>query len=133
MNHIMSLGQWPAGLTMGAGSNIIEPSGIIINGDLTAYWQRDEARLFRDHYNRDDLRYTLYPGLGNHDYSNNAGMTPGTIFPYTTGRNGGEAGVGTGRIPVRTFGNSHKTERIVAGSARALIDALQVLKGTARR
>ncbi len=73
MNHIMSLGQWPASLKMGAGANIVEPSGIIINGDLTAYWQRDEAHLFMDHYNRDDLKYTLYPGLGNHDYSNNAG------------------------------------------------------------
>jgi hypothetical protein len=71
MNNVMALGQWPSSnhLASGAGALLINPSGIIINGDLTSFWQRDEAHLFKDYY--DDLQYTLYPGLGNHDYSNN--------------------------------------------------------------
>jgi PKD repeat protein len=71
MNDIMSLGQWPAapGLKFGAGAPLVEPSGVIVNGDLTSFWHKSEAELYKDTYS--DLRYQLYPGLGNHDYGNN--------------------------------------------------------------
>lgn len=71
MNDVMTLGQWPSspGLKFGAGAPLIEPSGVIVNGDLTSFWHKEEADLYKDYYS--DLRYQLYPGLGNHDYGNN--------------------------------------------------------------
>lgn len=71
MNNIMRLGRWPDSplLTAGAGSPIIKPSGVIINGDLTSFWHGSQAALYKQYYS--ELAYPLYPGLGNHDYSNN--------------------------------------------------------------
>jgi Calcineurin-like phosphoesterase len=63
---------WPNSslLTKGAGSPITAPVGLIINGDLTAYFHPDEEELYRQFYH---TQFTLpvYPGLGNHDHSNN--------------------------------------------------------------
>src|SRR5215471_15181674 len=71
---VQNLGSWPGDLTFGANSPIIRPLGLIINGDLTSYWHKNEAELYRQYYPEGALPlagYTIYPGLGNHDYSNN--------------------------------------------------------------
>lgn len=81
-----SRGRWPTGPAAGkaAGKPIRQPMGVVVNGDLTAFWQHegqhghDEVLLFRRHFEpdshyavREALRWPLYPGLGNHDYENN--------------------------------------------------------------
>jgi PKD repeat protein len=74
MLNVQHLGAWPTGLTFGANSPIIRPRGVVINGDLTAYWLKNEADLYRHYYPDGPLPpagIALYPGLGNHDYSNN--------------------------------------------------------------
>lgn len=73
MKAVTSLGQWPdsPGLKFGARAPVTGPSGIIINGDLTAFWQRPEVELYKSYYPTSGFKYQLYPGLGNHDYSNN--------------------------------------------------------------
>ena len=67
-----TLKTWPNSslLTKGAGTPITAPVGLIINGDLTAYFHPEEEELYRQFYH---AQFTLpvYPGLGNHDYSNN--------------------------------------------------------------
>jgi hypothetical protein len=86
INEIVSLGQWPtaATLTRGAGSAVLRPSGVIINGDLTAFWHEDQFELYQAIYSR--VQYQIYPGLGNHDYENNYVTTPiedGTCYYYS--------------------------------------------------
>lgn len=78
MNGIQSLGSWPGVLPNSGGQPISEPAGVIINGDLTAffhYWQVDLYRKFYDPSfpgaDPDVLQLPLYAGLGNHDYANN--------------------------------------------------------------
>ena len=91
-------GFWPKSADAGksAGRQIKRPQGVVINGDLTAFWQHhtdintDEVRLFRQHYEpaahyavREALQLPLYPGLGNHDYANNVEDCTGTIPHYS--------------------------------------------------
>ncbi len=74
-------GIWPnlPDVTEGAGSRVTRPLGVIMNGDLTAYWHDWQKELYRDHYElghkaKPDhavLRLPIFPGLGNHDYANN--------------------------------------------------------------
>ena len=58
-----TLKNWPNSslLTKGAGSPITAPVGLIINGDLTAYFHTDEEELYRQFYH---TQFTLpvYPG-----------------------------------------------------------------------
>src|SRR5450755_25666 len=63
---------WPNSplLHKGAGSKIIAPTGLIINGDLTAYFHTTDEELYRQFYHA-QFALPVYPGLGNHDYSNN--------------------------------------------------------------
>jgi PKD repeat protein/cytolysin (calcineurin-like family phosphatase) len=71
-NDVMSLGAWPttSNFTRGAGSAISDVKGVIINGDLTAYFHPAQASWFQSTYPA-LLKYPMYPGLGNHDYENN--------------------------------------------------------------
>ena len=55
-----------------------EPLGVIINGDLTAFWQESQVTLYKKFYHRNkhdqsdkNLKLDIFPGLGNHDYENN--------------------------------------------------------------
>ncbi|AMO54762.1 hypothetical protein GZ77_23800 [Endozoicomonas montiporae] len=62
------------------GKAIPKPKGVIINGDLTAFWHDWQVEKYMDLYHRNDddpnnqenLKLDLFPGLGNHDYANNA-------------------------------------------------------------
>lgn len=76
-------GQWPDNSNVPSprrGAAIVEPEGVIINGDLTAFWHDWQVDKYMDFYHRNDadpdnmenLKLDLYPGLGNHDYGNNA-------------------------------------------------------------
>lgn len=91
-------GLWPKSASAGksAGRPIARPQGVVINGDLTAFWQHhddattDEVRLFRQHYEpaahyavREALQLPLFPGLGNHDYANNVKDCTGAIPHYS--------------------------------------------------
>lgn len=79
MNSITTLGTWPAHV-MNSGGNVVQtPEGVIINGDLTAFWHPWQVALYRKFYDPqfaeadpDVLQLPLFPGLGNHDYANNA-------------------------------------------------------------
>lgn len=61
------------------GQSIPDPKGVVINGDLTAFWHDWQVDKFMDMFHRNDsdplnsknLKLNLYPGLGNHDYANN--------------------------------------------------------------
>jgi len=66
-------GKWPTkNLTIGGGSPISKPQGLVINGDLTAYFHDAQVDLFEELYNnKESLRLPLYLGLGNHDAANN--------------------------------------------------------------
>ncbi len=72
-------GVWPSGpgLTQGAGAPIGKPEGVIVNGDLTAFWHDWQVDLFEEHFNNANPKYAyrlktpIFPGLGNHDYANN--------------------------------------------------------------
>lgn len=44
--------------------------GVIINGDLTEYGYTDELNAYIENYDN-KITTTIYPGLGNHDISNN--------------------------------------------------------------
>ena len=64
---------WPSDavwLTHNKGGKVTTPRDVVINGDLTAYYHEDEAAAFASVYHSDE--FNLYPGLGNHDYTNNA-------------------------------------------------------------
>ena len=75
-------GSWPTNgsLQRGAGTPIAKPLGVIMNGDLTEYWHGYQEQLFRRYYEpgyannaQHTLQLPIFPGLGNHDYSNNVG------------------------------------------------------------
>jgi cytolysin (calcineurin-like family phosphatase) len=66
-------GVWPRGhVTADAGGALTKPVGVVLNGDLTAYFHQWQADLFENLYN-DPAQFDLplFPGLGNHDYANN--------------------------------------------------------------
>lgn len=78
MNDITSLGSWPAAVPNSGGTPVSAPQGVIINGDLTAFFHPWQLDLYRTYYDPDFptadpdvLRWPLYAGLGNHDYANN--------------------------------------------------------------
>jgi hypothetical protein len=66
-------GKWPDGHA------ITPPEGLVINGDLTAFWQKsfiapynkDEPGDYRRHFVDGLPNMNVLPGLGNHDYANN--------------------------------------------------------------
>lgn len=87
-------GNWPTDANITHGGGISKPLGVIMNGDLTAYWHFYEADLYRQYYEPDykpntlvktfhkdyikpasdpTLALPIFPGLGNHDYENNLG------------------------------------------------------------
>ncbi|WP_263078450.1 metallophosphoesterase [Endozoicomonas sp. Mp262] len=73
-------GQWPntSYVTRGGGA-VTKPLGLILNGDLTAYWHDWQVDLYKQYYHTAatdepgvaNLKLKLFPGLGNHDYANN--------------------------------------------------------------
>ena len=76
------VGKWPRSnhLSIGAGDNITKPLGLVLNGDLTAYWHDWQVDLYKQFYHtvpgtadpaNANLKMSLFPGLGNHDYANN--------------------------------------------------------------
>lgn len=76
---VSSFQGWPQN-----GAPISQPAGVIVNGDLTAYWHEWQVELFRSIYDigyrdaePDVLSLPLFPGLGNHDYANNVGGCQG--------------------------------------------------------
>jgi hypothetical protein len=78
MNSIQSLGTWPAVLPNTGGHAVAPLTGVIINGDLTAFFHAWQLDLYRQFYDPgfpgadpDVLQLPLYAGLGNHDYANN--------------------------------------------------------------
>jgi hypothetical protein len=72
---------WPAGM-LGGGTTVTRPSAAIMNGDLTAYWHPAQADEYKQVY-PGLLQFPYYPGLGNHDYANNAGTCSyGTLDNY---------------------------------------------------
>jgi len=93
MNNVESLGSWPAVLPNSGGQVIAPPDGVIINGDLTAFFHSWQVDLYRRFYDpsypgadADVLQFPLYAGLGNHDYANNVndcfGIEAGDWVPY---------------------------------------------------
>ena len=75
-----TIGKWPnvPELTIGAGSTIQDPIGVVMNGDLTAFFHGWQVDMYREYYdpgysNADPavMTRTIFPGLGNHDYANN--------------------------------------------------------------
>src|SRR5262249_10666465 len=78
MGSMQSLGTWPAVVPNSGGTAIMQPTGVIINGDLTAFFHPWQVDLYRQFYDPsfpgadpDVLQLPLYAGLGNHDYANN--------------------------------------------------------------
>ena len=49
------------------------PKTLVINGDLTAYFHRDERQLYETFYHTINGLKHFFPGLGNHDYSHAGG------------------------------------------------------------
>ena len=50
------------------------PRGLIMNGDLTAYFHKDQLHQYESFFhNLPDTIDSYYPSLGNHDYLNNLG------------------------------------------------------------
>lgn len=87
MNGIESLGAWPAALPNTGGTPVALPDGVIMNGDLTAFFHPYQLDLFRQHYDPqwptadpDVLQLPMFPGLGNHDYANNVNDCWGLEF-----------------------------------------------------
>ena len=62
---------WPSALPEGGGVPVEEPLGVIINGDLTAFFHGKEFNEYKNFFH-ENLNYLIFPGLGNHDYCNNA-------------------------------------------------------------
>jgi PKD repeat protein len=90
MKDIKAIGRWPDNINCYmidrtscvlppiGGLPITTPSGLIINGDLTAYFHASEFGAFGFMYYLGLLtKYQIYPGLGNHDYKNNVDKGPG--------------------------------------------------------
>ncbi len=78
MASIETLGTWPAAVPNSGGQPVTTPGGVIINGDLTAFWHSWQVMLYREFYDPgytqadpDVLQLPIFPGLGNHDYANN--------------------------------------------------------------
>ncbi len=76
------IGLWPETENIPAsrrGNTIPDPKGVVVNGDLTAFWHGWQVEKYMSFYHRNDadplnphnLKLTFYPGLGNHDYANN--------------------------------------------------------------
>jgi hypothetical protein len=83
MNRVLELGTWPAdGVERGGGTAISVPKGIILNGDLTAYWHEWQVKLLEQYYAPSKLSYPPYLGLGNHDYDNNVDRNNGQSCSY---------------------------------------------------
>jgi hypothetical protein len=119
MRTIKAIGRWPDNITCHmsdrtpcvlppvGGLPITTPSGLIINGDLTAYFHGSELGAFDFMYYKFGLlTYQIYPGLGNHDYKNNVDKGPfggayrdwgvtryndGLVYAYDKDRNAKEA------------------------------------------
>lgn len=78
MNDVQSLDRWPD-VVLNSGGRLVEaPRGVIMNGDLTAFWHPWQVDMYRQHYDPahadadpDVLQQPYFPGLGNHDYANN--------------------------------------------------------------
>lgn len=64
-NHSASMNAYTAD-----NGGINKVKGVIINGDLTEYGNSDELKAYKENYD-DKITATIYPGLGNHDISNN--------------------------------------------------------------
>ncbi len=91
------------------GLPVAKPSGLILNGDLTAYFHGSQFAAFGFMYYIGLLTtYQIYPGLGNHDYKNNVDKGPdvssgafwewglsryndGLVYAYDYDRNAKEA------------------------------------------
>lgn len=63
---------WPSqpSLTAQVGEVVVRPSRLVMNGDLTAFYHEDEAAKYESFFHARDIE--VMPGLGNHDYTNNA-------------------------------------------------------------
>ena len=93
MNNIASIthtvngetmtGQWPDNANVPEARRsaaIIAPDSVVVNGDLTAFWHDWQVDKYMDLFHRNDatpddqenLKLDMLPGLGNHDYENNA-------------------------------------------------------------
>ncbi|MRI34766.1 hypothetical protein EOPP23_17430 [Endozoicomonas sp. OPT23] len=75
-------GTWPDTSNIPASRRdqpIPDPQGVVVNGDLTAFWHSWQVEKYMSFYHRNDadplnphnLKLDFYPGLGNHDYANN--------------------------------------------------------------
>lgn len=78
MNDLPAMGSWPADVPNSGGRAVTAPEGVIMNGDLTAYWHPWQVDLYREFYDAafpdaddDVLEGLIFPGFGNHDYANN--------------------------------------------------------------
>jgi len=119
MRSITTIGQWPKDISCQkldstssacasrGGQPVTKPSGLIINGDLTAYFHAHQFFTFGGLYYIGLLaHYQIYPGLGNHDYKNNVDNGPdsgsfwswgvsryndGLVYAYDWNRNAKEA------------------------------------------
>lgn len=59
--------RWP-----GSDLAVKRPEGVLVNGDLTAFWDRDEFQTYMALWSNPAMvKLPVYPGLGNHDYANN--------------------------------------------------------------
>ena len=76
------IGSWPDSINIPAdrrGAAIPDPEGVVVNGDLTAFWHSWQVEKYMSFYHRNDkdplnphnLKLPFYPALGNHDYANN--------------------------------------------------------------
>ena len=58
--------RWPDGHA------VQKPQGVVLNGDLTAFWHDWQLELFEEYWtNKESIHLPVFPGLGNHDYANN--------------------------------------------------------------
>jgi hypothetical protein len=78
MNDIETLGTWPIAVPNSGGQTVGSPEGVIVNGDLTAFFHPWQRQLYREFYDPahttpdvNVLQRPIFPGLGNHDYANN--------------------------------------------------------------
>ena len=92
------------------GAPVKQPSGLIINGDLTnffhkSHWEGFVGLYYGIPFISEGVHYPIYLGLGNHDYKNNVSKLPGLssgafgswgdgdalLYAYDYDRNGKEA------------------------------------------
>ncbi len=76
LNRFASLGyDWPSTTGIPAGTPILEPVAVIVNGDITTHGQQQDLGAFRFNYesgtNGGSLKYPMLFGLGNHDINTN--------------------------------------------------------------